>query len=236
MTTTTLEKPAVPDFVPTWSNNTLTGEDEDVEKSNRLQFQEYRLYCSGILSLSEGYQVAAPWRSDPRFPRSMLMGSFVGSTRISEAGGTVDITATAAALASVWSGTYTLTAGILAFGGVWPSSTLTIREQIQALNAIYIFVRPGQVYRFLRRHDFLVDLLFEIKEQITRFFGSGPTLLSLRVVVDPENSKDRQLLLSIGTSRDPEEALQVLGKFDLEWWLEAAGEAAEFICISLEYQ
>jgi len=114
------------------------------------------------------------------------------------------------------------------------STFLAQQSQIGALNEIYAFRRPGEVYRFLRENQFFGDLLFEAAEEIHRLFTPFPELF-LEVLSDPEEA-GTQLLALIRTSISPQEAFQRLNAFDKEWWLDASQRSKGRLCIHVELE
>lgn len=114
------------------------------------------------------------------------------------------------------------------------STFLAQQIQIGALNELYAFRRPAEVYRFLRDHQFLGDLLFEAAAKIHGLFGPSAELF-LEVISDPEEV-GTQLVAFIRTSLSPQEALRSLTEFDKQWWLDASAKRGGRLCIHMELE
>jgi hypothetical protein len=106
-------------------------------------------------------------------------------------------------------------------------------NDIEELERLYSLRKPMQVRRFLGEHAFLVPLLVETHDIVTRYFA--PLSLALEVVADPDSTDDQQLVLFVVLQGTPAEAFAKLQQFDDEWWLDAMDEARCRLCISLEF-
>jgi hypothetical protein len=116
-----------------------------------------------------------------------------------------------------------------------PSVLLHVIEQL------YTLTHRDLVLRFLNEHVSLVPLLIEAYGQIEVHFP--PSRLFLDVVTDPEVAGDEagerdseELILSIATQLDVQEALDRLAQLDNDWWLAALPRADGKLCINLEFQ
>ena len=106
--------------------------------------------------------------------------------------------------------------------------------EIRLLERLYIFRKPKEVSRFLEDNPFLIQLLLEAYGQIGRHFRPYPQVF-LETVTDPETPDDRELFALICTSLTPEEALDVLDRFDRDWWLDKSHTAQGNLCIDIEF-
>jgi len=99
-------------------------------------------------------------------------------------------------------------------------NSVSIRKisEISQLEAIYSFHNPDEIKRFLSSHDFIIEYLFEEHEQIRRFFGEHIIEILLEYDKDP-NENFEGLFVTIKTNLSPAESIDLLEKFDEEWWL-----------------
>lgn len=77
-------------------------------------------------------------------------------------------------------------------------------------------------------NDNLVPLLYDIHKRIQKYFPNSP--LSMRAI-------QNDLIISVGTMLNPEDAIDSLDRFDDEWWLDKllALESNAGIYIRVEY-
>lgn len=115
-----------------------------------------------------------------------------------------------------------------------PLADIQYRLQLQTLERWFIFrgERAETLY-FLEMYPFLVPLLFEAYDEIGEHF-SHP-LIYLSVAGDPEEFTTDQLVVSIATTLNPEDAVHALGEFDKAWWLNSLKRAQGKLCITLEF-
>jgi len=124
------------------------------------------------------------------------------------------------------------------------SSDLTIsvpRTDVQYLDRLHVLQRwyffRGErvdILRFLERYPFLVSLLIEAYYYIVEFFPRSPVYLA--ITADPEEFGRDQLTVFIATDLGPDEAVEVLSRFDKKWWLNSLKRAQGKLCITLEFQ
>ncbi len=98
---------------------------------------------------------------------------------------------------------------------------------------LYTLRRDTQVSAFIERYSFLLPLLWEVHAKLEKYFDRSPELF-LEVVADPEEPGHRQLFVYVGVSLSPDEALDRLGWFDREWWLDNLELAMGKLCIDVE--
>lgn len=92
-------------------------------------------------------------------------------------------------------------------------------EEMALLKRIYHFTNPTEAGRFLLAHDELIPYLFEIDKQIKRVFGESIVDVCLEHASDPEEDYEG-LFVIVKTNLSSEESLDLLDKFDFEWFLE----------------
>jgi len=95
---------------------------------------------------------------------------------------------------------------------------LQLQKDIKSLAHLYIFINPDDIKRFLLNHDYLINTLFEVHNQIRRVFGANIIEICLEYDKDPEENFEG-LFVTVKTNLFPEQSLDLLEKFDEEWWL-----------------
>jgi hypothetical protein len=93
------------------------------------------------------------------------------------------------------------------------------QKDFYSLERLYTIENPFEVKSFLAAHPNLKDYLFETHEQIERFFGNSALEICLKHDSDPEEDYEG-LFVIVETHLSPEEALDLLDKFDDEWFLD----------------
>ena len=78
----------------------------------------------------------------------------------------------------------------------------------------------------------MIEILFEAGEQIRRIFGEVVNL-SLELHHDPEEDFEG-LFIIIKTNLSPEESLDLLDKFDEEWWLDVDASISKKLEVTVE--
>ena len=91
----------------------------------------------------------------------------------------------------------------------------------------------SEVSQFLERYPFLVTLLAEAHRNIMKYFPNNSQVF-LTVDADPEGIDEDQLVASIATDLDPDEATNVLSAFKNNWWLNSLKFAQRKLCFILE--
>jgi len=119
-------------------------------------------------------------------------------------------------------------------GKVGVSTTSSPSTEVQLLEQLYDFRKPTEVSQFLEGNLFLIPLLREAYIHIRKYFQSSK--LFLEIVADPEAIDEKQLVLFIVASHNPDEASESLNKLDKDWWLEAMERSQDKLCITLEFQ
>lgn len=93
-------------------------------------------------------------------------------------------------------------------------------ETIDTLKDLYTFNQPARVTDFLITRDDLVKILVESYRQIKKIFSNQFLDILLEYSSDPEEEFDG-LLAVVRTKLSPSESLELLDKFDDEWFLDS---------------
>ena len=113
------------------------------------------------------------------------------------------------------------------------ASTVRLSQgEIGWLERLYTFRERAKALWFLERYPFLISLLLEAYSKIGNYFPYPQVFLE--VVTDPEAFDDYQLVVSIATNLDPDEAVDTLERLDEDWWLDALDRAQGKLCIDVE--
>lgn len=102
---------------------------------------------------------------------------------------------------------------------VGTSVFLKTKEDIELLGSIYTFKNPAEIRKFLWTHKDLIGTLLEAHKQIKRVFGENMIEVYLEYGRDPEEDFEG-LFAVIKTNLSPEESLDLLDRFDEEWFLD----------------
>lgn len=109
------------------------------------------------------------------------------------------------------------------------------QAQIERLKNLYALRNENRVIEFLRLHDYLFSLIFEIPEQIRKYFPD--THLYLRIIRDPDSKTlDEWLILDVSTDLSAREAIDRREKFIKEWWRSNRSRSNGNLSIFLEYK
>ncbi len=92
-------------------------------------------------------------------------------------------------------------------------------KDIELLERVYTFEHPDKIKRFLWAHQYLIDTCFKAYKEIRRVFGENTLDVSLEFDKDPEEDFEG-LSIIVRTNLNPELSLELLEKFDEEWWLD----------------
>jgi len=113
------------------------------------------------------------------------------------------------------------------------SLTRQHEEKMELLGNFYILKNRIEVNRFLGKHKELFGVLFETYMQIKNIFGENIVELSLKLENDPEEDYEG-LFVTINTNLSPEEALDLLERFDDEWFLDrVSGEISSIFTVTV---
>jgi hypothetical protein len=89
------------------------------------------------------------------------------------------------------------------------------------------------IAHFLMEHRFLVPVILEAMLRIRRIFGDEAVIF-LALIVDPEDEDFEELLISIVTDRPTEKALDLLDRFDEEWFMEVLPQTKNLLNVTVE--
>ncbi len=114
------------------------------------------------------------------------------------------------------------------------SSRVRASEAIQRiLGRVYHLRDPAEILRFLSRDSFLVPCLLRMYPTLRRHFGTRR--IYLEVVAEPEFEDERLgVFVAVGCSAD--EALDLLGRFDEEWWSDIPSWLEKNLIVSVEFE
>lgn len=107
------------------------------------------------------------------------------------------------------------------------------RLESGVLEQWYTFRNRDEVSRFIEEHPFLVSLLSEAHNKITTHFPHSRVFAE--VMSEPDETDGSELVVSVATNLAPAEALDRLGQFDKDWWLDALEQAQGKLCINMEF-
>lgn len=112
------------------------------------------------------------------------------------------------------------------------SIVLQIQEQIKLLEDMYIFDSLKEGETFLLNNQYLIDILFEAREEIRRIFGYVIEL-HLELHHDPEEDFE-ELFIVIRSPYSPEEARKLMDKLGEQWFLDMIEKVQGKLCITEE--
>ena len=97
-------------------------------------------------------------------------------------------------------------------------------ENLAVLEQQYTLRDQVEVWQFLRRHSFLVQLLLDTHREIKAYFPNSEVFLDMSI--EPEEADDKENLIgSIATDLPSDEAIETLEKFYDNWWWQASKKA-----------
>jgi hypothetical protein len=90
-------------------------------------------------------------------------------------------------------------------------------KDINQLQRCYYFTNLEEIEKFLLKHDYLIEYLLQICDQVKRIFKKN--LLEVDLEYDRDSEEDFEgLFVRIKTNLLPNLSLELLRKFD-QWWL-----------------
>lgn len=104
---------------------------------------------------------------------------------------------------------------------------------LRALGRFYHLKDPAEILRFLGKEGRLLPFLFRIYPPLRRCFGTRK--MCLEVVADPE-FEDERLGVFVVLDGTADDALELLEKFDEEWWPEVPGWVERSLMVSVEFE
>lgn len=114
------------------------------------------------------------------------------------------------------------------------STVFALEMALRQIADWYTVLQPQAVCKFIRRHPSLADLLIEAYAPLTDSFGPNPQVL-LSVISDPEEAGLDELVGSIRTPLEPDEALERLDAFDEYWFLDQLNRANGKLNFNLDF-
>ena len=99
----------------------------------------------------------------------------------------------------------------------WNKSSITI--DFLELTKLFSFENQFAILSFVLKHYFLKDALKEAQTAINSVFGEYEYELSLELDIDPEEGFE-VLFIIISADLSPIELLELLNKFDEQYWLD----------------
>jgi hypothetical protein len=94
----------------------------------------------------------------------------------------------------------------------------TVASGIDAIAGLYTFREPDEVRVFLKRNPFLFEMLERTRPEIVRVFGEHAQNVFLETHYGVEE-REESLWIRIQVDLNIDEAEELLGRFDREWWL-----------------
>lgn len=113
---------------------------------------------------------------------------------------------------------------------LWGETIQTIDVE---LDGLFKMRNPDPIKDFINSHVSFQNLLIEAHKQINRIFGEHAREVRLRKYVNPEEG-DEGLTITVKTDLDVEKSLDLLDRFDDEWWLDAKKDHTETLIIQVE--
>ena len=111
-------------------------------------------------------------------------------------------------------------------------TTSTYSSQFHLLSELYAVRNPEEVSEFLEEHGYLIDVLSDLRGKLRDYFDEQ---VALELTTEPDDAYARELFARIMTRMPPSQALELLDKFDDDWWLDAASRARGDLNVTLEY-
>jgi len=108
-------------------------------------------------------------------------------------------------------------------------------ESIPAWAKPYEIRKYNSVVEFVNRNPFLKNILPEVYEKISEYFGPH-TGAALELFVPPySEAETSELFALIQTNLEVDESVDRLKKLDEEWWIDALPRAQCCLSIDVEY-
>lgn len=114
----------------------------------------------------------------------------------------------------------------------------SLEAEFQQLTNYYKFREAKEVFLFLKKNPFLVQILKAAPAEICKYFANQT--LFLEVIRDAENKAEVHLTLFIATSLEAEQALEKFDRLFYDWWLKNLTAMPEskrgILNLNLEFQ
>lgn len=114
------------------------------------------------------------------------------------------------------------------------SFVLHTRTHAEHLAKDYEIKNPKEVADFIGENLFLLEILEEAPNQISRYFGENRKL-ALRVAYEPEFPRSSELWIEILTELSAKEATRLLEKLDENWWLENTEKGGGKVNVTVKF-
>ena len=102
------------------------------------------------------------------------------------------------------------------------------KSKRKMLERLFSIKEPEEIWQFLDRHKKLYDTLIEVFENVKTFFNH--ILVDIELEYDEDPEEDYELLsVIVKTNASPRQSLDVLYKFDYDWWLDVDREISAFL-------
>lgn len=97
----------------------------------------------------------------------------------------------------------------------------------------YYTFKNIEVENFLSKHTELSIPLLEASEQIEMIFSENAAEIYLKVEADPEENFET-LFIIIKTNTSPDKSLELLNRFDQEWWLDVDNKVRKILQVDIQ--
>jgi hypothetical protein len=112
-----------------------------------------------------------------------------------------------------------------------PSLILTII--LNEIRKKYIIHNEEEVSDFLYKHQELFFIILEAEKQIRKHFLNDR--LSLKIITDPEIANWKNLMITIHTKLDVDQAFDRLKQLDNDWWLDIFSQVGNKLNIHIDF-
>lgn len=114
------------------------------------------------------------------------------------------------------------------------SSRVRASEAIQRMLGRFYHLRDAaEILRFLSRNEFLFPCLLRMYPELRKHFGVRR--IYLEIVADPE-FEDERLGVFVAVDCAADEAFDLLGRFDEEWWSDVPSWLERKLIVSVEFE
>lgn len=107
----------------------------------------------------------------------------------------------------------------LQFGETTFLANATSENNFRQLEEIYSLENNIKIKEFLSAHKSLYSALFDTYEQVQKVFNKHIANVGLEFINDPDEDFEG-LTITIKTDLNPESSINLLDRFDEEWWLD----------------
>ena len=107
-------------------------------------------------------------------------------------------------------------------------------DRLGKLERQYEFRNSSAVKEFIRKNEYLTELLLEAHHRIREYFGPDVSA-ALDVIREPDAKNGGHLFVLILTTLPPKEAVPRLEELDQGWWLDVVLAARGKVTIDIDY-